>query len=185
MEKRVMVSMSELMAGLARESVRISPYDVPENLEVVLRKFADAVRGRFEEVLPEFRVVELTRGELELLVKETLFAIPEFRRWNLTRWEMAQGYSDPEDEGRPVKFGAVAARWGNPPPDYDFVDLDAHVRNTVHAVWHDALEDEGVAGGQRNLSNETCGGLSDPGDGSQKSPDSGLSGLADPPRGSA
>jgi hypothetical protein len=140
----VLVTLNHVIAGVAYESVRISPYDVPINLEPVLKGLVGAIEDRFTELAggTNIFVRKMDYKELYDLLDRALKSVPEYRRWNLTKWEMDQGYMDPEDDNRPVKFGFSSRHWPVDPPDNDFVDLDAHIRNATQLIWDLAVKED-------------------------------------------
>jgi hypothetical protein len=140
----ILITLNHVIAGVAYESVRISPYDVPENLEAVLKGLVEGIEDRFTELAggTNIFVRKMDYKELYDLLEKTLKAIPEFGRWNLTKWEMDQGYMDPEADDRPVKFGASSVHQSAEAADQDFVDLDAHVRNATQLIWDLAVEED-------------------------------------------
>jgi hypothetical protein len=159
-EKRL-VSLREVMAAIAYESVRISPYPIPVNLEIVLRKAHMLLKDQgFEPPFPtdlSFLLCEMTYEQVLGMLDQHLKAIPEFRRWNITKGEQDQGYTDPEDPNRPVQFVAVGRGMVAPDPDNDFVDLDAHIGNTALLIWNQSNPEETEA--TMALVNEVHGAL--------------------------
>ena len=134
-----LVMLRDVLAAVAHESVRISPYPVPVDLEIVLRKAHALLKEDqgFESPIewdPDFLLRKLTRRQLYGLIEDHLKAIPEFRRWNITKAEQDEGYTDPEDPNRPVQLVAVGMGM-KPRADNDFVDLDAHIQNTTRLAW--------------------------------------------------
>ena len=143
--------------------MRISPYSVPADLEVVLNKaHMLLVDQGFERPIswdPSFLLRTMTYRQLLDLIDQHLKAIPEFRRWNITKAEQDEGYTDPEDPHRPVLFVAVGMGM-KPRADNDFVDLDAHIGNTARLAWDQSKTDV-AADDAMALVNEVHGVLGD------------------------
>lgn len=120
----------ELAGHVAMWAVRQSPYLVPENLEVVLRKFQEEL-----DEVGDFDVAKEHKGgmrqfqsrrELRDLLEETLLTIPEVRAWNSPKIE----------DARAVEYMQT------PSPDHDFIDLDALVSNIVLGIFPPEQADE-------------------------------------------
>lgn len=113
----------EVAGMLAMWAIRQSPYDCPDNLETVVK--------RFTELWPD-EVAGMKRWhsqeELHSKLKEVCEQIPEFLAWN----ERKNGNQSP--------FG-FSSRYDKPSADDDFIDLDALWRNVSNGLWRSALAD--------------------------------------------
>jgi len=128
--KRIYVSVNYLVGAAAMWAVRLSPYTVPDNLEVVLRAFRERL-----DAFPIFRTPgyrgfggTVTLPTLQRVLKELLLTIPDCAAWN-------------ERKNRRDGPGFVSAFSDPPAPDDDFIDLDALVQNIVSTM---VLEDDDV-----------------------------------------
>jgi len=117
------VWLAELAGHVAMAAVRQSPYPVPDGLESALRKFQDAVAplftiaGEYKGGMRAFR----TRKEINDLLEEHLFPIPEVAAWN-NRKNAREG------------MGFVSSHSGRTEPDDDFIDLYALCQNVSAAL---------------------------------------------------
>jgi hypothetical protein len=112
----MLVSPSQVAGTLAMWAVRQSPYPVPDNLELVIR--------RVEELFPcdEFGFHEVAgQDELYRLLAQIGEQIPELLAWNERK------------NGNAAPIGFVS-RYGRPDPDNDFIDLYALWSNVARSV---------------------------------------------------
>lgn len=119
--KEVWLFNSEVAGTLAMWAIRQSPYDCPDNLETVIK--------RFMELWPnEVAGMKQWHSERELRDKlqEVCEQIPEFLAWN----ERKNGNQSPL---------GFCSRYDQPNPDDDFIDLDALWRNVSLGLWRSAL----------------------------------------------
>jgi hypothetical protein len=103
-------------------AVRQSPYPVPDNLELVVR--------RFEELFPRDEIgFHEVAGEDELYKLVTTIGdqIPELLAWNERK------------NGNQAPVGFVS-RYGRPDPDDDFIDLYALFSNVARSVSDEERE---------------------------------------------
>lgn len=136
--EKVMVFLNHITGAVALWGIRQSPYDFPENLEVVIQKLSDILRPKAETIGRQEILWFNDRRELYSLVDTSLKAIPEFEDWNVPVAERGL----PEDQR--TQFAFISMYDSGPEPDHDFIDLDAVVQNVVHMVWVDATEDDGI-----------------------------------------
>lgn len=109
------VSPSQAAGTLAMWAVRQSPYPVPDNLAVVVSRFA--------ELFPsdEFGLHEVgDQEELYRLVAQISEQIPELLAWN----ERKNGRDGP----------GFVSRYDKPSPDDDFIDLSALWNNVSRSI---------------------------------------------------
>lgn len=112
----MLVSPSQVAGTLAMWAVRQSPYPVPDNLELVVR--------RFEELFPRDEIgfhQVADQDELYRLVMSIGDQIPEFLAWNDRK------------NGNRAPLGFVS-RYERPDPDDDFIDLYALCSNVALTV---------------------------------------------------
>jgi len=129
-----MLTLNNFLGAIAYNAVVQSPYDCgPDNLHVVLGKFAESAKKDMKQLAGMFCVTLPTQGVYDFLEKH-LSPIPEFGRWSLTKHELDLGFTDPNAEDRPVLYVLVSAVSG-PKPDYDFIDLYALRRNVVMMMF--------------------------------------------------
>lgn len=124
MSKHLFVTKSQVLGCIAKYAVQQSPYHRPDNLEIVLDKFNEAISSAFAKAplgVGEFSD-HLT---LEAFISRFLRKIPEYTAWN----ERKNGNS------APMKFTSRYDTGEN--PDDDFIDLDAMERNVVWELQRD------------------------------------------------
>jgi len=106
------VMRSTVIGAFAQAAVRQSPYICPTMLDVGIRQF-DAWLIRDD-------CFEISCEDLRDLVREIIKKCPMVQSWNT-----------PKIGKHTVVF---CSRHSQPPPDYDFIDLDAMARNIAHSV---------------------------------------------------
>ena len=106
-------SKREILGEIARWAVRQSPYHRPDNLEVVLDKMNELIKDIVD-------YPEVDEQILKVLISR-LKQIPEFVAWNERKNGNQSAY-------------AFVDRYSEIEPDNDFIDLDALIRNVVHAI---------------------------------------------------
>jgi len=114
------VFLHELAGHVAMCAVRQSPYQVPDNLEIVLRKFQEIAGSDFT-IAKETKggmCAFKTRGEIIDYLEAKLFPIAELAAWN-----------DRKNEREGV--GIYTAFDGPRDPDDDFIDLYALAQNVA------------------------------------------------------
>jgi len=130
---------TELAGAVACWGVRQSPYDEgPANLTQVLKEFTDSLKTQMKPLMGTY-YIELPAGveAMDAFLRKHLEPILAFRQWNLTKYEMDQGITDPEDPNRLGGFG-FTSRHGGPKPDLDFIDLDAFFNNVTGELVEEA-----------------------------------------------
>jgi hypothetical protein len=121
---KIYVTKGQLLGTVAKYSVQQSPYDRPDNLEVVLDKLSELLRR-------SFKAAQLMVGEfedmqaLESYLSETLRQIPEYVAWNNRK----------NGNDAPIQFTSRYDTGSN--PDDDFIDLDALERNVALEISND------------------------------------------------
>lgn len=120
MERPFIVSLKQIGGEIARWACRQSPYGMPENLDLVLTQFYQRAANDFTVavVSPWDRWREFTsREQLEWYIGDRLIGTG-FEAWNRPK----------VDNGAPFAF---VSRYGGPPPDHDFIDIFAFLRNVA------------------------------------------------------
>lgn len=113
-----LVSVDDITSAVAYWAVQQSPYDVPDDLSVILQKLADILKPPHSLEPLGFRKIKDIH-ELQNIIRDSLRQIPEYLSWN----ERKNG------DQRPYSF---ADRYSpKPHPDDDFVDLGALERNAA------------------------------------------------------
>jgi hypothetical protein len=111
----IYVSHKALAGALANWAVRQSPYIVPENLGAAIEQFMAHWKAE------DFQL--MNSRELYDAIKIAVAECPLIEAWN-----------HPKIGNHEYVF---VSRYDAPKPDYDFIDLDALVRNVAHdlTLW--------------------------------------------------
>lgn len=129
---RYFISASNLTAHVAYTATLLSPYPIPNNLEIVCTKFYKAItESGFDEIAPEFYAID--ENILVNKIKDILLNIPEFVAWNTPK-------NVKSDDKQREMFMFTSAYSKKPHPDDDFIDLDAFFidfMNTFHKTERD------------------------------------------------
>jgi hypothetical protein len=130
------IFIKQLVGSLALWACRQSPTGIPNDLEVVLNKFGAeiAASGRFDAN----EMAEFGFRELIDYIEPLMLGIPELTKWNLSQHEIGLGFTDADDPKRPIKY-SFSSRCDGPKPEYDFIDLDALVRNVASGCVGEAV----------------------------------------------
>jgi hypothetical protein len=115
----------QILGHLAMWAVRQSPYDVPDDMEGVLRRLGEKLRPLFDAQ----DMAQLTWSDIEAVLERHLFADPQFMAWN-ERKNGRQG------AGFASRYGTSASS-----PDDDFIDLNALIRNTSVSLFRELDRD--------------------------------------------
>ena len=129
------ISLKQIGGEIARWACRQSPYGMPENLDLVLTQFYQRAGPDFVmfQTSPWDRWKEFRdRAQLEWYIGDRLIGTG-FKAWNRPKI----------DNGAPFAFVSVTS---GPPPDHDFIDLDALLRNVSVALWREAESERESAG---------------------------------------
>lgn len=108
----------EVAGTLAMWAIRQSPYDCPDNLELVVK----AVRADWPCEIGPMKEWD-SQDEIEECLQEITEQIPEFMLWNERK------------NGRDGM--GFSSRYDQPTPDDDFIDLHALWRNVAMSLWKD------------------------------------------------
>lgn len=121
-EPREMWTFPDTFTGnVARWAVTQSPYPVPKNLEVVLKKLDESIRPQFVQNAFGMKRFD-SFDEVEVFLTTHLRRIPEYLAWNERR----------NGNDNPLKF---TSRYEGPgDPDDDFIDLGALERNVTNSI---------------------------------------------------
>lgn len=101
----------------------------PRNIDKVMDAIQNIIDVEFEVVCGDFWYLNC-EGDFYNYIKEKLMSIPEFVDWNLSQKEKEANIS--VDDPSRATF-AFVSRYDYPKEEYDFVDLDAFIRN-VHRL---------------------------------------------------
>lgn len=131
------ITKSAIISALACCAIQQSPYLFPAGLEKALQAVSDRLDGLMLFPSKDKKSInsylEMPKEHIEVLIKDLIHNTPEVGVWNLTKFELDKGITDPNDPNRPVKFG-VASRYDHPKADYDFIDIWALERNVCAMV---------------------------------------------------
>ncbi len=131
------ISKNDIISAMSYCAVRQSPYTFPKNLQIALQSLSDKIDEKliFESSVKQNvkSYKEVDNDQLYNLIKDLVYSTPEIAIWNLTQYELDKGFTDPDDDNRPI-LGLIVGRGVNPQPDYDFIDLDALVRNVTNLI---------------------------------------------------
>lgn len=116
--KDLTLGFRNVMGEFAAEAVALSPYEVPENLELALGLLAEYIRPTFKDGFSEFLIITIPVAALRKLLDSAVEEIDVIRAWNDRK------------NGRDG-MGFASAYSAPPDPDDDFVDLGALARNTL------------------------------------------------------
>lgn len=131
--KSLIFSEKDLIGQISNWAIKMSPNIIPDNLEKVLVDFQDHINPYFERLkLEEFRLMEMTLKELQRFIHGNLITIKEFKEWNLSNYEkkLNINYNDKNRD----KF-KIVSKFDKLDEFYDFIDLDALVRNVSHSIY--------------------------------------------------
>lgn len=138
-EKKLLFSKKELLGHVSNWSIKLSPNDIPRDFITVLESFLDHIEPYFESLPNEsLGLMEMNMKQLENFIRSNLITIKEFKKWNLSEMEYRQSV-DPDDPSRDGDVYFVSS-FQDEDPLYDFVDLDAFVRNVCFSIYDDQIE---------------------------------------------
>lgn len=125
----------DLLSSLSYWAIKQSPKHIPRNLETVLYKFHDHIKPYFEKLEKEdWGFLEMDLKTLKKFIRGNLVTIKEFEEWNLSELELRYDI-DIDDDDRGSLCNPIVSMFSNTDPLFDFVDLDALVRNTSHTIY--------------------------------------------------
>ena len=132
--EKITITHRSLMGALASLATQQSPYPYPENLEVVLGKFHELIKGDLDQSFAKYTKGFASWKECHNYIATKLHSIPEFEEWN-ERKNGRQGHgftgAGHDDNGNIVAISKT------PNPDDDFIDLDALTRNITNLAISD------------------------------------------------
>ncbi len=105
----------DIVGVMAMWAVRQSPYAVPANLEDALKELTEALKPTWKGD----QLHEMHGNELRDLIAEAVKECPSIEAWNVPEKGDGRGF---------------VTRFGGPEPDYDFIDIDALIRNVTHSL---------------------------------------------------
>lgn len=113
---KILFNKKYLLGEFAKWAINQSPYYVPDNLELVMRKLSDLLpTGEFEDK-GNLGYITMNPVEFERWLFSIIEQIPEIVKWNSPKKGKQQPY-------------IFVSQYFHTNPDYDIVDLDALVRN--------------------------------------------------------
>lgn len=125
----IMITEREFIAALAAQLYEQAPNRSPRNADFIIKQARDLFRADSCNS-NEWYTLRISPTELYTYLEKILYKIPEFAELNITQKEYDNGLRNPYDENRP-KYHFVSSydteikdSWR-----YDFVDLDAFIRN--------------------------------------------------------
>jgi hypothetical protein len=137
---RYLIDENMLLGHIAMWAVRQSPYTCPTNLKEALsliKRFIEAdplnvwIMG-----MPTLRMAKFTFFELEEFLDLEIKSNGYFSDWNKPKTR--------NEVNGEEKMGLPVCRYSNIDPDYDFIDLDALVRNIAGSVINEVISNEEV-----------------------------------------
>lgn len=129
--EKIIITHRSIMGALASCAVQQSPYHRPDNLEIVLDKFHEKIKGEFDEYKKYIMKFETWRNAKEW-IEPKLRLIPEFMLWNERKnGRQGDGFTGARhhNDGNVTLYTAKA--------DDDFIDLDALIRNVINLAVSD------------------------------------------------
>ncbi len=133
--KKLLFDKKDLMGYVALWSIRLSPLDIPKNLIKVLEEFNDHISPYFDNLESrDLGFIEMNLKDLIKFIKGNLITIKEFKQWNLSEMEHKMSISM-EDNDRGDYCNQFMTALGDNDPLYDFVDLDAFIRNVAYSIY--------------------------------------------------
>jgi len=132
--KKMLFSKKDLIGTLANWSIRQSPKNIPDDLETVLDKFQDHINIYFERLeKKDLGFMEMDIPELTKFLMGNLITIKEFKEWNLSQAEIDLDIKIEDERGEYCNSFVSIHSENN--PYFEFVDLDALVRNICFSVY--------------------------------------------------
>lgn len=132
MNKKYWFNLKTIMGYAAMWALRQSPYNVPEDLEFVIKILHCRALAYTTPDGPLFNsdeMAKMDREEFKRFIQACLIEIPEVQKWN----ERKNGNK------APVKFVDRYTLKGN--PDDDFIDLGALANNIGRELFQEAQRD--------------------------------------------
>lgn len=115
MNKRILISLDQVIGHFAMWAIRQSPYNIPENLETACEKLRYELEPTF---IDEFIKVDWIN--IDTALRDAFKKIPEIEKWNKPK----------SQHGGNI----FVTRHSNINPDDDFIDLGALARNVSMSV---------------------------------------------------
>lgn len=116
--------LNAIQGYIAMWAVRQSPYHSPDGILEVLNAF----RLNAAPLFDKHDMAQMSRPDVEKLLKDSLLRIPEFQKWNERR----------NGDQRPFGF---CSRYDHPSPDDDFINLGALIRNVAMDLFRELDRD--------------------------------------------
>lgn len=133
--KKLIFSEKDLIASLAYWAIKQSPKVVPNQLKNVLERYQDHIKPYFDKLKKEdLGFIEMDLKTLKKFIKGNLITIKEFKKWNLSELELKHKINT-RDNNRGNLCNQFITIFDDPNPLYDFIDLDALIRNSAHFIY--------------------------------------------------
>jgi hypothetical protein len=133
------VTGKKLVALVIYEAIMCKTYPtLPRKIDAIVNKVTDLYKSEFKRVTDDFYFKEFgTYDEIYSWLEKHLLAILEIEELNLDQEEFDLGIGV-HDENR--QSSCLSSRYTKTcPPEKDFVDLDAYIRNICHDIICDHI----------------------------------------------
>ena len=135
-DKILLIGKKDLIGYLSHWSIKLSPLEIPRNLEIVLEKFTDHINPYFEKLIKNnLQFLEMDIKTLSKFLYGNLITIQEFKKWNLSEMELKLSIDINDERGE--YCNQIIGLNTKEDPLYDIVDLDALIRNISHSIYND------------------------------------------------
>jgi len=141
--KPLILTARDITSAFAYCITKGSPHAKVENLSDILEDIrAYLIKEDFKDendYTDAYNVrlyTHIERDKLHALLARIRDNVPSFNKLNITKVELDNGITDPNDPKRSLKMGFVGRRISNP-RDHDFIDLDACIRNAERLILNE------------------------------------------------
>jgi len=133
--KKLLFSKKDIISNVAKWSIRQSPKNIPDDLINVLTKLDDHLNMYFNKLTDiDMGFMEMNYNELYNFIKGNLITIKEFKKWNLSEMEKSINIDINDDRGE--YCNQFISLYSDIDPYYDFIDLDALIRNVSTDIYY-------------------------------------------------
>lgn len=137
--EKVRISNKKLIGGIVGVIYEMHPYHNPEginNIVETLNKWCDETKDCSGRTNDSWKLFEWDSwNDFEKWLKEFLYNILEFRQLNISKALKDKGVKDVDDErNKGFKFTDRYTRETQDDRYYDFIDLDACIRNIINNI---------------------------------------------------
>lgn len=137
------ISNKACINGIVGVIYQMHPYHKPEGIDVIIDKIQQYYTDNCQDSEKDrsFKLLDFKDyKEFETILDKILKSIPEFTRYNISKAKQEEGVTDAED---PRNSGYMFTdRYSEPKAYYNFIDLDACVRNISIQIWNSKEADE-------------------------------------------